>query len=274
MEIRGIDFTAAPARRKPITAAICHLEGARLRLRRLERIETLAGFESFLAQPGPWVAGFDFPFGQSRRLIDGLGWPRDWAGYVGKVGAMGLPALVETFEAYKAPRPPGDRQHFRAADRATGAASPQTLHYTPVARMFAQGAPRLLAAGVHVPGLCAGDPARVALEAYPGVAARALIGRRPYKSDQRADPARAAARADLIAALSGAAGRARFGLDLVLPGDLAAEMAADPRADLLDAVICAVQAAWALRAGLTAAGPSGVDPLEGWIADPAALPPS
>ena len=42
----------------------------------------------------------------------------------------------------------------------------------PVAYMLHAGVPLLLDAGVHLPGLHAGDPARVALEAYPGLLAR------------------------------------------------------------------------------------------------------
>ena len=58
----------------------------------------------------------------------------------------------------------------------------------PVALMFLEGAQRLAAAGVHVPGLRDGDRKRVALEAYPGFAVRQLSGGgRPgsYKNDAR-----------------------------------------------------------------------------------------
>ena len=51
--------------------------------------------------------------------------------------------------------------------------------------------------------LHAGDPTRVALEAYPGLLARQLIGRNSYKSDDKArqTPARRAAREQLLAQL-------------------------------------------------------------------------
>ena len=61
----------------------------------------------------------------------------------------------------------------------------------PVAFMLHAGAPALLDAGVHLPGLHEGDPARVALEGYPGLLARELVGNRSYKAD---DKARAAAK--------------------------------------------------------------------------------
>ncbi len=47
-------------------------------LSHLQRFEALDGFGRWLAQPGPWVGGFDFPFGLPRELVEHLGWPRDW----------------------------------------------------------------------------------------------------------------------------------------------------------------------------------------------------
>ena len=46
----------------------------------------------------------------------------------------------------------------------------------PVVLMLHAGAPRLLAANVTLPGLHRGDPSRIALEAYPGMLARAGDG--------------------------------------------------------------------------------------------------
>ena len=87
----------------------------------------------------------------------------------------------------------------------------------PVALMLHAGVPLLIDAGVHLPGLHAGDRARVALEGYPGLLARELIGRRSYKSDERAKqtPERLSrARADLVAALEPAAAGSGLRLQL------------------------------------------------------------
>ena len=56
----------------------------------------------------------------------------------------------------------------------------------PVAYMLHAGVPLLIDAGASLPGLHAGDPNRLALEGYPGLTARELIGRRSYKSDSKA----------------------------------------------------------------------------------------
>lgn len=270
MRVLGVDFTSAPGRRKPICVAECRLDGERLSFEGLERIDSLAGFEAFLSAPGPWVAGFDLPFTQSIRFLDNIGWPRDWLRFAEHLAGLTRPEFRAALEAYKAPRPPGDREHSRGYEVGTGAVSPQKLHGVPVALMQFEAVPRLLRAGLHLPGLREGDPTRIAVEAYPGVAARALIGRRPYKNDQRSKQTadQAEARAELLRHLKGEPGRARFGLTVEAPDRLAE----DPGADPLDALLCAVQAAWALR--LMEREPERLARLDlsgGWIADPAVL---
>lgn len=138
----------------------------------------------------------------------------------------------------------------------------------PVAFMLHAGVPRLLQAGVHFPGLHAGDMRRVALEAYPGMLARAVLGARSYKSDDRAKqtPERLIARKDLIHALEmGQAGDQR----LVLSHAQRDALVQDASADSLDAVLCLMQAAWAARChaqgDLLYGLPVQMDPLEGWI---------
>jgi hypothetical protein len=134
----------------------------------------------------------------------------------------------------------------------------------PVAFMLHAGVPRLVQAGVHLPSVHAGDESRVALEAYPGLLARELIGARSYKSDDKArqTPERLIARKDLLEALE--QGRTRLGLRLKLTHAQRDALVADATGDSLDAVLCLMQAGWASgqpRHGL----PEDLDPLEGWI---------
>jgi hypothetical protein len=134
----------------------------------------------------------------------------------------------------------------------------------PVAWMLHAGVPLLLEAGLHLPALHDGDRSRVALEGYPGLLVRELIGRRPYKSDDRArhTPERLIARIDIVDALE--QGRTRLALRLRLSHAQRAALVDDASGDRLDAVLCLMQAAWA--AGQPDYGlPAAVDPLEGWI---------
>lgn len=271
MRIIGIDFTSAPSRRKPITCLDCTFDGRVLRAGALEGWPSFAGFEAALRRPGPWVAGIDFPFGQSRKLVETIGWPATWCGYVAHAETLGRDGFRAALDAYRKPRPPGDKEHRRQTDIAAGAISPQKLHGVPVALMFLEGAPRLLRSGVAIPRLRQGDPARVAVEAYPGLLARQIIGRRSYKSDDRRSetPARCEARRDLLARLRDGAARERYGFDIEAPDVLCNDLCDDPAGDRLDALLCAIQAAWAARHRARGYGaPPHTDPLEGWIADP------
>jgi hypothetical protein len=267
MRVIGCDFTSRPSRRKPITFVTCTLAGDLLSFEKLEEFASFEGFEAALARKGPWVAGFDFPFGHARKFIEGIGWPADWPSRADHLASMARAEYRRALEAYKAPRPFGDREHARGFEAGTGAASPQKLYGVPVALMLFEGVPRLRRAGLSLPGLCPGDAARIAVEAYPGVLARCLIGRRPYKSDDKnkATSDRLEARRDILAALRGNDLRRTHGLCVSAPGDLSEPATADA----LDALLAAVQAAWAVREVLPFPGRlRALDPVEGWIADP------
>ena len=104
------------------------------------------------------------------------------------------------------------------------------------------------------------------LEAYPGLLARELIARRSYKADEKTKqtPERLIARKDLITRLEH--GDTRLGLRLKLTHAQRDALVADAMGDSLDAVLCMVQAAWAVRQGPPRYGlPEELDPLEGWI---------
>ncbi len=261
----GIDFSSAPTRRKPITAAFGRRRGQVLQLDRLEALPSLAEFEALLARPGPWLAGCDFPFGLPRELVETLDWPRaDWASLIRHYASLDRATIRAQFAAFCAARPAGAKFAHRASDAPAGASPSMKWVNPPVAYMLHAGAPRLLAAGVSLPGLQAGDPARVALEAYPGLLARELLGRRSYKSDDAAkqDEARLIARKDLVDALE--QGRSRLGMRFKLSHAQREALVDDARGDLLDAVLCLLQAGWAAEQpgyGL----PPALDPVEGWI---------
>jgi hypothetical protein len=173
-------------------------------------------------------------------------------------------AIRDRFRAFCAARPVGGKFAHRATDRPAGSSPSMKWVNPPVAWMFKEGAPRLLAAGVHLPGLHAGDPTRIALEAYPGMLARSVT-RQSYKSDDRRaqDSARGEARALILAALR--EGRHRLALPVRLSAAALRRLESDPRADWLDALLCAVQAGRAALRAPQFGLPAAVDPLEGWI---------
>jgi hypothetical protein len=262
----GCDFSSAPSRRKPIVLALGTLASSRVVLTRLEKFATLQAFAEWLAQPGEWIGGFDFPFGLPRELVEHLGWPTDWRECMRHYATLSRTQIRETFAAYCDARPTGSKFAHRRFDKLAGSSPSMKWVNPPVAYMLHAAVPLLLDAGVSLPGLHDGDPQRVALEAYPGLLARELIARRSYKSDEKAKHTaeRLIARKDLITALE--QGRTRLGLRLKLTHAQRDALAEDASGDSLDAVLCLVQAAWAAQHGAPRYGlPDELDPLEGWI---------
>ena len=261
-----MDFTCAPRRAKPITVAAGRLKRNILKLEAVERLEDFAAFEAFLARPGPWLGGFDFPFSLPRELVHDLGWPADWPALVAHCAALTRLELRAIFDRYRSSRAPGSKYVHRATDHPAGSSSPMKLVNPPVALMFHEGARRLAAARVHLPGLRDGDSTRVALEAYPGLLARKQLGiRESYKSDTRSDhtPGRKAARKRIVEALKAGT---PLGIRLELERALERDLVDDGSGDLLDAAICAVQGAWGWKRRRSNFGlPAGGVPGEGWI---------
>jgi hypothetical protein len=262
----GCDFSSAPTRRKPIVMALGHERAGRVVLEAIELLPTLQAFEDWLAQPREWVGGFDFPFGLPRQLVEHLGWPLQWRACMEHYAGLSRADIRATFAAFCAARPAGAKFVHRAFDKLAGSSPSMKWVNPPVAYMLHAAVPRLLAAGVHIPGLHEGDPRRVALEAYPGLLARELLGRRSYKSDEKAKqtPERLIARKDLITGLEH--GNTRLALRLKVSNAQRDALVADASGDRLDAVLCLVQAAWAQQHGAPRYGlPETLDPLEGWI---------
>lgn len=266
MKIYGVDFTSAPCARKQITVAVGHPNAERLQIVELERLPDFASFEKMLERPGPWIAGFDFPFGLARQAVADLSWPLAWAELAAHCKSLGRAEFKRRLDAYRQSRPAGNRYARRRGDAASGAHPSVKLVNPPVGYMFLEGASRLAAAGLHVPGLRAADVTRVALEAYPGLLVRRQLGiGDSYKSDAPGAwiAARRAVRGRILQELR--AGRP-LGIQVQLAAGLENRMLEDGSGDLLDAVICAVQAHWGLLREQANYGlPADVDPIEGWI---------
>ncbi len=261
----GVDFTCAPGRRKPITVARGRLVGSVLQLVRLEAVESLAGFDALLVEPGPWCGAFDFPFGLPREFVESLALGQSTAAVSAELqrrcaDRMAFRALID---AWNNARPEGQPLPHRRTDRAmpgVTSTSPLQTRYVPVGLMYFEGLPRLLAAGATLPRLHAGDPERVAVEGYPGLLINELIGRRSYKNS--AAPDRLIARKDIVDALE--QGKSRLGLRLKLTHAQREALVDDASGDRLDAALCLLQAGWARmrpHGGL----PDAVDAVEGWI---------
>ncbi len=263
MKLHGVDFTSAPSSRKGITIASGQMQGDVLHLEYLQTLGDFTAFDDWLMQPGPWIAGFDLPFSLPRELVEHLQWPGNWPDLMRHLQTQTRAELRLQFKAFCDAREVGNKFAHRATDGPAGSSPSMKWVNPPVAYMLHAGAPRLLDAGVSIPGIYHGDPQRIALEAYPGMVARSIT-KASYKSDDKSKqtPERRQARELIVAALE--AGITPWKVKLNL-GRYKTELLEDGSADLLDAVLCMQLAAWAWQRRDQNYGLPEFDPLEGWI---------
>ena len=278
MRVIGCDFSSSPSRRKPIVVALSDeilteksvsaAYSLRCTLSKLERFESLRAFGDWLKADRAWIGGFDLPFGLPRELIETLHWPTQWQACMQHYASLSREQIRATFKAFCDARPVGGKFAHRAADGPAGSSPSMKWVNPPVAYMLHAGVPLLLDAGCHFPGLHPGNPAKVALEAYPGLLAREIIGSRSYKSDNKAKQTaeRLIARKDILTALE--TGQTRLKVRLKLSNAQREQLIDDASGDSLDAALCMLQAHWAYGqhlAGKKNYGLPKFDPLEGWI---------
>ncbi len=275
MKVLGIDFTSAPREGKPIVVATGELTNGLLRVESVRSLPDFSQFEAEIGNPGPWVAGIDFPFGQPRRLIRALEWPDSWKGYVGHVESMSKEQYESRIKEYCDAQPIGDKHHKRQTDERAKSISPMNLVRPPVGKMFFQGAPRILRSGASIVPCAPNEDNRIIVEAYPALVAKALTEKKKSykdgKPEQRSE--RLGERKKIIEALSTKKNFSnRYGLTVDLDSIEVDCLINDTSADLLDAVLCSVQAAWAWANSQPRYGvPDSCDALEGWIVDPSQL---
>lgn len=118
---------------------------------------------------------------------------------------------------------------------------------------------------------------RITVEAYPKLVAGKWIGRSPYKSDSqnKQKPDHKDTRRRIVNGLRSKYLTCLYGFELVLKEECSESAIDDATGDKLDAILCAIQAAWAFLQQGSLSHPYGVpvdcDTLEGWIVDPVQL---
>jgi hypothetical protein len=269
----GCDFSSSPSKRKPIVIALGSSKQGRVHLQEILRFETLDAWSQWLRLPQDWIGGFDLPFGLPRELVESLQWPNNWLACTKHFSAMSRDTIRQHFKAFCDARPVGQKFAHRKTDGPAGSSPSMKWVNPPVAFMLHAGVPRLIDAGVELPGLHTphqekAASKRIALEAYPGLLARELVGNRSYKSDNKAKqtPERLIARKQILQALE--MGQTRLDLRLKLTHAQHDALVADASGDTLDAVLCMVQAAWAELQHINDHACYGLpifDSIEGWI---------
>ncbi len=277
LKLYGIDFTCAPGKKKPITCAECRLTDGLLAVDALHLLRDFAEFEALLNQPGPWMAAMDFPFSLPAKWLKEMNWSPEWEKYVQRISELFATRadFANCIHDYRTGRSAGDKYYLRRIDTLAGACSPMMVDYIPVGKMFFEGARRLLNSDVSVLPFVWRSPQKVAVEGYPARLAHRFAGKQGYKSDQpkRLTPAKQAAQRQARQAIVVGITSEQLALEFGLKVQAAAEQdewIADASGDKLDAVLCAIQAAWAFSKKEQGYGIPATDAAqEGWIADPA-----
>ncbi len=261
---------------------------------------TLLAFEQMLVLPAPtgqtaWAGAFDLPFGLPRVFIEALkkDGPAQWISrdmscaedLIRHVWACASPSTSKSYfqqlvDGWGTTWGQGTRPiklPHRAADTAmpgSSSTSPLQTRYVPVGKMYVEGFWRLVNAPINIPLLRPMPGSQChAFEGYPALlASEVLKGNGPansYKNDAPGtiDPQRLLNRLTLIDRLE--QGQTRLALRLKLTPAQRDHIANDTQGDRLDAVLCMLQAAWAVRAHAQGDAnfglPNSSDPLEGWI---------
>jgi len=188
---------------------------------------------------------------------------------------MGKTLFEDTLIRYSATRSTGDKLHLRATDAQAGARSPMMLHRVPVGKMFFQGATRLLASNVSVLPCRPTRDSSIVVEGYPALVARRWIGKRSYKSDDRNKQTsdKLIARQCIVCGLNSSELLDAYGFAIELSAEMADICVEDPAGDHLDALLCAIQAAWAYSQREHGYGiPAECNKDEGWIVTVPPLP--
>ena len=285
----GCDFTSRPTRQKPITVAVVRwlpldLPTGRsrsvlktnetLQLNEIHRFDNFIDFERFLSTDcaelkGPWVGGFDLPFGLPRELVQTLCWPLEWGACVQHYCTLERSQIREIFKDFCANRPSGSKFAHRETDYVANSSPSMKWVNPPVAYMLHAGIPVLIKANLTLPGIRRGNLKRIGLETYPGILAREIVGHQSYKSDdkQKQNSERLLPREKILKTL--VKGDYSLGFKIKTSKAQANQLLEDASGDSLDALMCAVQAAWGAKQfeqGNALYGlPSAMDPLEGWI---------
>lgn len=273
MKVYGIDFTSAPGSKKPIACArgASHRTGG-LVIHEIERLTGFGDFEAFLDQKGPWFAGLDAPLGLPWPFLNEVGLPNEWTDYVSEIWQWEKPGFLEKVRSYKDGKPAGEKEPLRITDSLAKSKSPLKIYQVPVGKMFFEAAPRLLASEVSVLPYRPSNDNRKVVEAYPALIARRFPGK--YKVSGKGGDAQAikTARQRILSALVSPEVFLDFGFRVELNPVVVTEALEDGQGDILDAVLCAVQAAWSYQKGPPNFGiPRGNHPVisaEGWIVDP------
>ncbi|GEM_PF-627627 len=278
MKVFGLDFTSSPSPKKPLVCA--HGYGrskSELMVSKLERFTNFEEFEEFLSRSGPWIAGFDFPFGLPVTYLRDNNFPLEWNDYVGSVAKFTKKELEQKVLDYKSSQPKGLKDLPRITDSIHQAQSPLKTVNPPLIKMFYEGATRLAKSGISVIPFNHPKDNRVAFETYPALLSRLFAD--SYKSDSSTQNKEQfqAGRTSILNGILSDYLLKNLGFSLEIDEDVKKQLLEDNSGDSLDSVLCCIQAYWSFLQGWPHFGINSKNHFtiksEGWIVSPHLPPP-
>lgn len=278
MKVFGLDFTSSPTKKKPLVCA--HGYGrskSELEISKLELWTNFEEFEEFLYRNGPWIAGFDFPFGLPVSFLKNNGLPLDWNNYVNSLAKLSKKELEEHVQKFKNSQPKGLKDLPRITDSIHQAQSPLKTVNPPLIKMFYEGAKRLAKSGVSVVPFHHPKDNRIVFETYPALLSRLFTSN--YKSDSNDSDIKRLklSRKKILDGVLSDYLLINLGFSLSIEDDVKTRIIEDNTGDSLDSVLCCIQAYWSFLQGWPNFGITSKNQFtvkaEGWIVSPHLPPP-
>ncbi len=278
MKVFGLDFTSAPTEKKPLVCA--HGYGrskSELSISKLESWTNFEGFEEFLSRNGPWIGGFDFPFGIPISFLKDNHLPLDWNNYVNSLGRLPKKEFEQKVKNFKNAQPKGLKELPRITDAIHQAKSPLKAVNPPLIKMFYEGAKRLANSGVSVIPFHHPKDNRIVFETYPALLSRLFTG--SYKSDSASSNKKElqTCRQKILDGILSDYLVKNLGFSLNIEEDVKQILLKDNSGDSLDSVLCCIQAYWSFLQGWPHFGINSKNhstiKSEGWIVSPHLPPP-
>lgn len=261
------------------------------------------------ANENDWIAGLDFPFGMPIEAIEHFRWispdsiKQSWEDCI---ETLFLTSTSKEFrkliEGWRNPTRKNSKgeplriRKQRLTDKLANSGSPMNYFPPPVCPMFFQGVQRLKNCPKDVsilPVRSVAQAQKTIVEAYPRLVANVFIGRQASYKDkskkkhddkvkrkelrQIDESEKQNNRSRIINGLNSEEMQIHYGFRVAISSELTEKCLIDNDGDVLDSVLCAVQATWASRA-LYNGMPQfslrilqNLIALEGWIADPIVL---
>ena len=271
MKIFGINFTENPSPKRPITIAYCvYKKNHGLSVNRIEFSPTISDFEKFLKEKGPWFAGINFPLGQPKQFLDKMSLPSGWNNYIKDIQKWKQTGFEKKVKQYLNKLPKGIKAPLRITDIFAGVESPLKTTNNHSLKRFFEGGYCLLKSGASIIPCAPKKDNRVIIETLPALVARRFKVQENFGKKLKSDLEHI--HKEVIKGLETPEFEHDFVFKLFIDDTLKLKCVEDANGFSLDAILSAVQTAWAFKMGKPNYGIPGLQhpsiQSEGWIIDP------